>query len=240
MADNFVKTKIIELFGFPNTGKSTTARTLCKFLNNSGLKTKILVDKSSRCPVKDKLSPYFNYWTTFALYKEYIEACESEYDLLIADRGILDAEIWITLFSDYGNYKPQLIDFKALINNNFIKKSIFRAYFYHSSIDLILKREKTRTIRKNQGRIVNRKVLTDYYKTYQQIKDELKYAEIIEVDTSKYSINDMANFVKKDIFMALKMIVPPLKSGPMPKNIQSKNRQMRLEPGQNPVRMPFV
>lgn len=185
----FFNTKIIELFGLPKTGKTTTVNALKKYLQSKGNKVEIVKERASLCPIKDKLHPSFNYWTALSFMKEYVEANENKVDILIADRGIFDAYVWINLLSKRINDKNYLHQFEKLISQDIILKNYETTFYYKASFETILNREQSRQIHKSQGRIMNNEILNLYTLSYSEVKEKLSsIAKIIEIDST---INDI-------------------------------------------------
>ena len=187
------KTKIIEFFGLPKTGKTTTVDALVKFLQNGGFNVTKVHERASVCPIKDKLHPSFNYWTTVSFMKEYLEANERGYDYLIADRGILDAYVWVHLLSKKLHDTNFITRFENLINQSFVLENYLLAFNYRAEYQAIMNRESERTIKKHQyGRIMNGDILYLYNSTYEEIKTTLKaISNIVELDTTNKDIPQM-------------------------------------------------
>ena len=69
---------IIEVLGTPNSGKTSAIQTFEKVLKRSNVKYKIIYEGASRCKIKDKLSPNFNFWTLSDTMKLLLETFESK------------------------------------------------------------------------------------------------------------------------------------------------------------------
>ncbi len=195
-----LKTKIIEFAGLPKTGKTTVAKSLKEYLSKEkNKKVSVVVSRSSACPIKDKLNPLFNYWTTVSLMKEYLEANDNNIDFLIADRGLIDASIWVKLLSDKIEYYQYLNEFQAL-KNNFVLDNYLITFFFYSSFEKIIERETERQIISRKGRIMNNETLASYKKYYDIISPELQdMSKIIEIDTTNIKIKDLNNKIKLEI-----------------------------------------
>lgn len=194
------KTKIIEFFGLPKTGKTTSVNTLKKYLSSKGINTEIVIERASRCPVQNKLHPLFNYWTTFSLLKEFVDAVDRGVNILIADRGLIDSFIWINCLTEKNGYKAYLQDYKPIYNDNFLRKNIIKGYYFFSSIDTILDREFERQVIRNYGRIMNPSILRRYESTYSKLKDVIRNDfNITEVNTDIIAINDVVKIIEKEV-----------------------------------------
>ena len=185
-------TKIIELFGLPKTGKTIAANSLKNIFKENNYKAKIVVDRASVCPIKNKLHPNFNLWTTISLYKEVLEAIEEKIDFLIADRGILDAAIWINFLNKNNRYTYEKNEFELLNKLNIIKNNLSFGIFFYADINVVLMREFDRKLSRKTGIIMNKNILNGYYSMYEKIKPELnEYTDIYEIDTTKIGIHNV-------------------------------------------------
>lgn len=191
----FFKTQIIELFGLPKTGKTTTVNALKKYMLSQNKSVEIVRERASICPIKDKLHPSFNYWTAISFMKEYVEANEKKIDYLIADRGIFDAYIWVDLLSKRLNNLDFGIDFEKLVSQNLILENYLMTFYFKAEFNVIMNREKERQIQKSQGRIMNSEILDLYSKSYTSIKPKLLgISKIIEIDST---INDIPKVLEE-------------------------------------------
>jgi len=183
-----LKTKIIELFGLPRTGKTTGLRAIKEFLVEKGYKVRIIRERASVCPIDDKLHPFFNYWTAISLIKEYIEANDDDIDFVLADRGIFDAYVWVNLLTkkDEEHIKQEFLN---LVNQNFIICNYYETFYFYSDLNTIMKREHERQVKKHTGRIMNPDTLAGYSKSFMEIEPELnKWCSIKKMDTSNLTI----------------------------------------------------
>ena len=190
------KTKIIELFGLPRTGKTTTVIALKKHLTASGHKVGIIKERASICPLNDKLHPTFNFWTSISLFKEYLEANDKGFDFILADRGIFDAFVWINFLS-----KPETkSDFIKLVSQDFILSNYLTTFFLTAENEVILDREFERQIGRKYGKIMNPDTLSAYKSSYQELKSQLmKWGDICEIDSTKLSIKETISIVSKEL-----------------------------------------
>lgn len=192
--------KIIELFGLPRTGKTTTAKFIQQHLEMKGFKVHIVKERASVSPIKDKLHPIFNYWTMSAFILEYIEANEAGYDFVIADRGVFDSLIWVKLLSSLIKEKRYEEEFLKLIDQPFILENIIASFYFEASEEVIFKREFQRKKQKNFGRIMNPKMIRSYQETYKALQIKLSALNpIIEINTSCLTIKELANLACDEI-----------------------------------------
>ena len=194
------KTKIIELFGLPRTGKTTTAIAVKKHLRSLGYKVDIIKERASACPLSDKLHPSFNYWTSISLFKEYLEANDKGFDFVIADRGIFDAYVWVNFLVQTINDKALKVEFLSLVNQDFILSNYFLTFYFSAKTDIILDREFQRQVERKYGKVMNPETLSKYRESYKNSHSNLlKWCEIKEIDSSELTINDTIKLVSKEI-----------------------------------------
>ena len=187
--------KIIEFSGLPRSGKTTSAKGLKSFLESLGKKTYLVKERASLCPIKNKLHPDFNLWTSLSFLREYLVAKNNGCDFVIADRGLFDAMIWINLFIESDdNYTIENNIFQELFNSDLIDKENYLIFFFDCDIEISLKREYDRTLIKKNGTIMNKNILKQYINSYSQIKSRVTY-KIDEINTSTLCITDMLNAV---------------------------------------------
>jgi deoxyadenosine/deoxycytidine kinase len=181
----FFKTKIIELFGLPKTGKTTIANSLKVQLQSQGKNVEIVKERASICPIKDKLHPSFNFWTAISFMKEYIEANEKGVEYLIADRGIFDAYVWVNLLSNRINEKSFINEFETLINQKIFLDNYLISFYFKASFETILTREKPYENNNSKGRIMNTGIFELYDLNFNNIFDKLVgHSPIIEIDST--------------------------------------------------------
>lgn len=202
--EKFFKTKIIEVFGLPRTGKTTSVNALKKQLINDNLKAEIIKERASVSPIKDKLHPLFNYWTALSFMKAYIEAIDNDVDFLIADRGLLDSLVWVDYLAKGNGKKSLLHPFEKLIDQNFIFSNYAVSFFLDAKTDDILDREynsnEDNHKKRGEGKIINEVVLDGYRKSYYNNRNEIKRelikgSEIIEINSSELTLEEVSNTI---------------------------------------------
>ena len=166
-------TKIIEFYGLPKTGKTTSANALQKYIvRDLGKKAIIAVERAGICPIKDKLHPSFNYWTAVSFVKEYLQANDAGYDYIIADRGILDAYIWVHYLSKRISNMEYRLSFKEMAFQKFLLDNYLLSFYFTASGSTILEREYSRLVNRGNGkssRIMNSEVLSGYSKSFDEL-----------------------------------------------------------------------
>ena len=99
------KPVVIEFSGTPRAGKTSTIRQVKSFLKRYGLNVKVVSEKASVCPIRDKRHPSFNIWTAATTLAEILELTQdppltTDPDIVLLDRGIFDAVTWLSAMED--------------------------------------------------------------------------------------------------------------------------------------------
>ena len=196
---------VIEFCGAPKSGKTSCINSLDLFLRRNKFRTRVLSERASICPVRNKYDPYFNLWTVTAVIAELSEVLSNHaknYDVVIMDRGIFDALCW----------------FNWLLNKRHLDESNFESieYFltmkkWRSVIDLVyvftadpevsLQREFANLLTRKMGSIMHPDVLESYRQTVikTQEGDGDMFKKIEHIDTSKPDLNEVNYRVTKSI-----------------------------------------
>ncbi len=88
---------VIEFCGTPKSGKTSCINSLVLFLKRNHFRVKVLTERASICPIKNKFDPNFNIWTGCQALSELARIMSNdskEYDIVIMDRGLFDAVCW--------------------------------------------------------------------------------------------------------------------------------------------------
>lgn len=88
---------IIELSGMPRLGKTTFSDSLVDLIRRAGCKVRLFAKATSESPIEDRWSLEFTAWTLAVFIKDYLEAQQSGAQVLVADRGLFDAVVWLRL-----------------------------------------------------------------------------------------------------------------------------------------------
>lgn len=86
---------IVEVTGTPKSGKSTSIRMLAGFFEAAGWDVQVIREQAELCPLPMKGHFEFNTWTTCRMLAELVDAADSERHLVILDRGLFDATVWL-------------------------------------------------------------------------------------------------------------------------------------------------
>src|SRR3954469_23721694 len=83
---------VLEFAGVPKAGKTSTISQLYSFLKRCGFRVKIVVERASVCPIRDKRHFTFNVWTASTTLAQILEHTQEppgdeQPQVLILDRG---------------------------------------------------------------------------------------------------------------------------------------------------------
>jgi len=236
---NILSTKIIEFIGLPRTGKTTTATRLCSYLKSQGYSC-YLAQNHKNNPIKDKLHPEYNFWAANQFMHDYLVANKQGYDFVIADRGLLDSSIWTKLFSDKLG-KPAFFDlYLTKFAEGMDHKNYVKTFYFKAKIPVILERDRQTKSEKGLNRIMNAQILTEYKAIYKDLKKQSVFPNnLIEIDTSKISLNDTFKIItthldvrsrKALLPMSRKMLLPIQKKRSIISNNRYKNIKRTIRP----------
>lgn len=85
----------VELAGTPKAGKTSTLQVVHRFLKDCGYQVHEMRERAADCPIAMKGHFYFNTWTTTTMLASMIESLETEADVVLLDRGVFDALVWL-------------------------------------------------------------------------------------------------------------------------------------------------
>src|SRR6266851_888397 len=88
---------VIEFAGTPKSGKTTAVEAIRHFLSRQGFRVYVLAERAAVCPIPMKGHLFFNTWCASSMLAELLAHVETATDVLIVDRGIFDALVWLTL-----------------------------------------------------------------------------------------------------------------------------------------------
>jgi predicted NUDIX family phosphoesterase len=88
---------VIEFAGTPKAGKSTSVEAIRHFFSRHDFRVHVLIERASVCPIPMKGHLFFNTWCAATMLAELVANVDTETDIIIVDRGIFDALVWLTL-----------------------------------------------------------------------------------------------------------------------------------------------
>lgn len=201
---------IIEFTGLPKAGKTTVVNSLSMFLRRNGISTIVITERASVCPIKNKHHPDFNIWTgcrTLSNILNYKQA--NDYSVIIVDRGIYDALIWMALLYKKGKMSKNELE---AIENFFLlerwEKSIDLIIYMYTSVEKALEREFKDLLTLKPGSIMNEEFLKEFLTIAHETIDKFsnKYNQIITIDTTQTKTIDGIEKVISEVLDALKKL----------------------------------
>lgn len=217
---------LIEFCGSPKSGKSTTINSLNIFLKRNKLKTAVLTERASVCPVSNKEHPFFNLWTLTSSIAEtikHLEQCKDpdikKLDIIIADRGIFDSLCWFNWMNTKFSTKPSYLNdenFKSLENfclMEFWLDSIDLIYVFKVDPSSSIEREYSNLLTDIRGSIMNENRLKEFNSaidlSMNKYKNKFRKIELIKTDDKEMDKKpDMVGYkVTLNILTILKEIL---------------------------------
>jgi len=87
---------VIEFAGTPKSGKSTSVEAVRHFFERQGFRVHVLAERAAVCPIPMKGHLFFNTWCAASMLAELLANIETDTDIMIVDRGLFDALVWLT------------------------------------------------------------------------------------------------------------------------------------------------
>ncbi|MGL4393152.1 MAG: hypothetical protein ACRCSK_06935 [Fusobacteriaceae bacterium] len=202
---------VIEFAGSPKSGKTSCINSLALFLKRNSVKTVVLTEKASICPIKDKQSPLFNIWTFNAMLNELNAAYDAKgIDIIICDRSFFDAICWFKWM-----ISRKILDrsnFNTLYNYVTYEKWIGRidlVYVFIATPDISIEREYANLLTNKMGSIMNKTVLSQYNLAINDAINEHGdvFKKIEMIDTSKKDQNMVSKEVTTKVLEKLKDVL---------------------------------
>jgi predicted NUDIX family phosphoesterase len=188
------KPVVLEFAGTPKAGKTTTIGQLQTFLKRCGFRVKVVVERASVCPIRDKKHFNFNVWTACTTLSQILEHTQEppnneDPQILILDRGLFDSICWLTLMDRLSRIRT--VDREAIEEFLLIddwRRRITGVVVMTASPEVALEREQGYLPVETKGSIMNREVLAQTLTTTRDCVDRLKEKfRIFQVDTSNGS-----------------------------------------------------
>ncbi len=200
---------IIEVSGTPNAGKTMALSRLETILKRHfSLPTKVIYEAAKLCPIKDKYSPLFDYWTANTTINRLLDSISKGHKLIICERGIFDAISWLTTYS-----------YDKLISKENLQKTTdfyflsewaqFLEYLFvmKCSVQTSIQREAVDGLLTSEGTIVNEQTLVKLEKgisiainnNADKIKNYsiLDTSELSQEETNRLFVSSIFNFLSQ-------------------------------------------
>jgi len=220
---------VMEFSGTPKSGKSTSVEAVRQFLSRHGFRVHVLAERAAVCPIPMKGHLFFNTWCASSMLAELLANVESQTDIIIVDRGLFDALVWLTLQEKRG----ELTGGEARTIGSFLLLDRWRRLIdvpivMSVSVEEALAREKAMHITAKSGSIMNPTVLSAISCSVDEAISRYgpKFNGVISHDTTNQQVNEsnigLANkildrlerFLNPDILAVTRREVESLLSGP--------------------------
>lgn len=141
---------VVELAGTPKAGKTTVISMLENFFDGCGYKVRVIRERAPACPLPMKGHFFFNTWTTTSMLGELLEVIDTDDDVVILDRGLFDALVWL----DLQRKRDQITEDEQRVFESFVRLDRWRklidvVVILHASPGVAMGRE-------NNGHLVQR------------------------------------------------------------------------------------
>jgi predicted NUDIX family phosphoesterase len=151
---------VIEFAGTPKAGKTTSVEAIRHFFSRQGFSVHVLVERASVCPIPMKGHLFFNTWCATSMLAELLATVDTETDIIIVDRGIFDALVWLTLQLKRGEITVgEAQTFEKFILLERWRQLIDLAVVMNVPAIKAIERENSQRISKRAGSIMNEEVV---------------------------------------------------------------------------------
>jgi thymidylate kinase len=160
----------IELAGLPAAGKTTTASLLQEKLTRRGLRCLVVPEAAGRSPLASlKRNWQFNVWTLCQGVSSVLEhQGRQDKDVVVLDRGLVDALCWMRWFRMRRGIEPMLADaVEAFAKVPTWFQAVRLVVVLRVKFETALKR------RGQPGRIVNAETFEELHRAYSSVTKDL-------------------------------------------------------------------
>jgi thymidylate kinase len=151
----------VELLGTPKSGKSTMAEAIEHTLKRSDW---IVTARPEGATVVDRVKrdmPHYNLETCRYALSEVTQRLDSEFDLVVLDRGLMDGMVWMGYWFAKDKITQEDRDAVNAFYNTAILRSLFDMHVYLvCDPKVAMERELARSLSKKDGETMNMKTLT--------------------------------------------------------------------------------
>lgn len=164
---------VVELAGTPKAGKSTSVNLITSFFKDCGFRVHLLKERAADCPLPMKGHFFFNTWTTCSMLSEVLATVDTDADLLILDRGLFDALMWLELQQD----RRQITDQEYRVFSEFVRLERWRnlvdvTFVMAVKPEIAMKREDGTRLLRKQGSIMNPGALSDLNRVLEETAEK--------------------------------------------------------------------
>ncbi|MEM7134309.1 MAG: hypothetical protein AAF702_49015 [Chloroflexota bacterium] len=191
---------VIEFAGNPAAGKSTAIQNLAQQMKEQGVRCELIPSALSISPLSHfKTEWIFDAWIICQSINTLLETCwNSETDIVIFDRGLVDTLCWLECFKNRG----MIDDETQKIVENFAR---IGTWFDRISLVAVMRVDFTTALyRKGQsGSVINQQTFSELDIAYKSVLSRLESdkisARIIELHTDRLSPMEVCNFILSQV-----------------------------------------
>jgi predicted NUDIX family phosphoesterase len=203
---------VIEFAGTPKAGKSTSVEAIRHFFARHDYRVHVLVERASVCPIPMKGHLFFNTWCASTMLAELLANVDTETDIIIVDRGIFDALVWLTMQrqrDEVTAQEAQTIEAFLLLDR--WRSLIDLAVVMNVSAEMAIDRENGQRISRRLGSIMNPDVLGNISAAVKKaVKDYgSKFGGVIEYETKGKNIRESNAELASEILDQLELFLDP-------------------------------
>lgn len=204
---------VFEFAGTPKAGKTTIIGQVQTFLKRCGFRVKVVVERASVCPIRDKKHSNFNVWTACTTLAQILENTQEppgpeDPQILILDRGIFDSICWLTMMDRLSRIQTsdrEKIESFLLLDD--WRKRLTGVILMTAAAEVALQREAGLLPVEAQGSIMNQEVLSQILETTKRCVERLKDRfRIFQVDTSSNGPNSLKRTAEKVVDIVLNLM----------------------------------
>lgn len=190
----------VELAGTPKAGKTTALHVLERFFKSCGYRVHTMRERAADCPIAMKGHFFFNTWTTTTMLASMIESLESEADVVLLDRGVFDALVWLEM----QRREHQVTEDEREVFRKFVMLERWRSL---TDLTVVLTVDPaTAVVRENQDLLVERKgtiMEPAFLARYNDVLAEVRAAEhgaftFVSIDTREHGSPKAASLAIAD------------------------------------------
>jgi len=197
----------VEFAGLPKSGKTTAVNSLALFLRRNDIPVKVVAERASVCPIREKVHMFFNTWTGCMSLVSILEALQvREHRVVVLDRGIFDTLIWMTLLRKLG----KITDTEYKVITEFFLLDRWRGLvdlviYMTTTVKSALQREFKDLLTEKTGVIMNDSSLELYLRTAGGVIEERQklFRKLLTVDTSDQEPIVGVEHITKEVLTAL-------------------------------------
>ncbi|MHB8813436.1 MAG: hypothetical protein ACYDAE_09215 [Steroidobacteraceae bacterium] len=203
---------VMEFAGTPKSGKSTSVEAIRHFFSRHNFRVHVLAERAALCPIPMKGHLFFNTWCSASMLAELLANVETETDVIIVDRGIFDALVWLTLQERRGELTAaEARTFEAFLLMDRWQGLIDLAVVMSVSAEAALARESSQRLTRKTGSIMNPEVLQAITESVDEAMRRYgpKFGSIFRQDTTARDFKDSGVDLANGVLDSLERFLNP-------------------------------